>query len=516
MTQLVQDYFTASARRFPDKIAVRCADQSISYQALDQATNRLARHLSGCGVPAQSMVAFFMPKSLESMHCILGILKADCTYVPIDVNSPAQRLQSILKSLDSQVILVSDASEALLRERLPEDAGIEIINVNQLADASLSSEPVACTNLSIDLAYVLFTSGSTGVPKGVMIPHKAIVDYIDWCVETYELTDQDEIANHAPLYFDNSTFDLYTAFKTGATLHLVDDALNAVLPRLIRWLDEHAITTFFCVPSVLTLLLKSRRLKPEAFRQVRHILCAGEALPPTVVRQWMLMYPHIQFTNMYGPTEITVDCTYHVIDKVPAADARSIPIGKPRRNMDIWVRTELGELTRTPGAQGELLVRGTSVAYGYLGLAEKSAEVFIQNPWHERFHDPLYCTGDLVQIDDAGLLHYLGRLDDQIKYLGYRIELGEIEAGLNSLDAIEEAVVVFSPEQEGEEPFIAALVHADPTVSQTDLIDAMKARLPGYMVPTRIERTDQPFPRTPNGKYDRKTILKRFVTTEAA
>ncbi|MEP4546066.1 MAG: amino acid adenylation domain-containing protein [Saccharospirillum sp.] len=516
MTQLVQDFFTASAHRFPDKIAVRCADQSITYQALDQATNRLARHLSGCGVPAKSMVAFFMPKSLESMHCILGILKADCAYVPIDVNSPAQRLQSILKSLDSQVILVSDTSEALLRERLPEDAGIEIINVNQLADASLSSEPTTCANLSIDLAYVLFTSGSTGVPKGVMIPHKAIVDYIDWCVETYELTDQDEIANHAPLYFDNSTFDLYTAFKTGATLHLVDDALNAVLPRLIRWLDEHAITTFFCVPSVLTLLLKSRRLKPEAFRQVRHILCAGEALPPTVVRQWMLMYPHIQFTNMYGPTEITVDCTYHIIDEVPAADARSIPIGKPRRNMDIWVRTELGELSRKPGTQGELLVRGTSVAYGYLGLAEKTAEVFIQNPWHERFHDPLYCTGDLVQIDDAGLLHYLGRLDDQIKYLGYRIELGEIEAGLNSLDAIEEAVVVFSPEQEGEEPFIAALIHADSSASQTDLIDAMKARLPGYMVPTRIERTDQPFPRTPNGKYDRKTILKRFVTTEAA
>ena len=501
MITLVQHYFSASAQRFPDKPAVCCEDDVLTFAQLEGFSNAFARALQTAGVKRGGFVPFFMQKSVRSIQSILSILKSDCAYIPIDINSPAQRLESILKAANATVLIVDDHSEALFAELLPENQ-IQLINIKQFAGGDES--PIECKNLSIDIAYVLFTSGSTGTPKGVMIPHKAIIDYIDWCAETYELTDQDVIANHAPLYFDNSTFDLYTAFKTGATLHLVHEELNAVIPLLVRWLREREITTFFCVPSVLTMLLKSRRLKEDSFPRLRHLICAGEVLPAEILAEWMQRYPQLQFTNMYGPTEITVDCSYHIIRERPGADSMSIPIGKARANMELFVRLESGELSTAIGAEGELLVRGTSVAYGYLGDAERTQKVFIQNPNNPYFHDPLYCTGDLVRIDPKGDFLFLGRADDQIKFLGYRIELGEIEANLMALPGVEEGVVVFNNSDKEDERELGALVSLADGYTLESLNKDLKSRLPPYMVPTRLRLVDGEFPRTPNGKYDRK------------
>lgn len=511
MITLVHQYFSQSAQRHPEKTAVSCEDESISFKDLEQFSNSFSRALTEAGASRGGFIPFFMKKSVNSIKSILSILKADCAYVPIDSNSPAQRLQAILNSTKAKLIVVNNDSEALLRELLGPDLNVAVVNIDShtLGDTSA----VATQNISIDLAYVLFTSGSTGVPKGVMIPHKAIIDYIDWCVETYELTDNDVISNHAPLYFDNSTFDLYTAFKTGATLHLVHEELNAVFPRLIKWLEERSITTFFCVPSVLTLLLKSRRLKQDSFPQLRHIICAGEVLPPNVLQSWMELYPDKQFTNMYGPTEITVDCSYHILTQVPDEHCHTIPIGKARNNMELFVRLEDGTLSQTSGDSGELLVRGTSVAYGYLGDSEKTAKAFIQNPNHSIYHDPLYCTGDLVKLNDAGEFEFLGRADDQIKFLGYRIELGEIEASLNKIAEVSEGVVVFNDSANEDEKEIGALVHLKQGSDVKELSDKLKTALPAYMVPTKIVAFDDEFPRTANGKYDRK-VCKGMVFTK--
>lgn len=502
MISLVQEYFSQSALRFPDKTAVACQDETISYRQLDAYTNGLARYLP---VKRGSLVGFFLPKSINSIKAILAILKADCAYIPLDVNSPAPRLASIIATGNLQLVIVNQQTRALFKTLLP-DSPVTLICLDELAFSD--SAAIDYKNLSIDLAYVLFTSGSTGIPKGVMIPHKAIIDYIDWCVETYALTNEDIIANHAPLYFDNSTFDLYTAFKTGATLHLVHDELNAVIPRLIKWLDERAISTFFCVPSVLTLLQKSRRLKPDNFSRLRHIICAGEVLPVDLLRDWMQAYPHIQFTNMYGPTEITVDCSYHLIQQLPDTSDKHVPIGKARKNMALLVRTASGELSTEPGVEGELLVRGTSVAYGYLGDTERSRQQFIQNPLHNIFHDPLYCTGDLVRIDERGNFLFLGRADDQIKFLGYRIELGEIEASLRKLSCVAEVVVVFNNSADESQRELGALIQLASQVSVAELRNLAASVLPGYMQPTRVLLWEAEFPRTNNGKYDRKQITQ--------
>lgn len=506
MITLVQQYFSHSAARFPDKPAICCDNSEVTFREADEFSNSFARALQHSGTSRGQLIPFFMKKGTNSILSILSILKADCAYVPIDVNSPAQRLQSIIDATQAPVIVVDAQSKPLLESLLPADKRPAILEISAHEPTDIS--PIDYQNLSIDMAYVLFTSGSTGVPKGVMIPHKAIIDYIEWCVETYEISDTDVVSNHAPLYFDNSTFDLYTAFKAGATLHLVHDELNSILPRLIKWLNERCVSVFFCVPSVLTLLLKSRRLKPDSFPNLRHLICAGEVLPPDVLREWMLLYPHIQFTNMYGPTEITVDCTMYRITAPPEPGCLSIPIGPARRNMELFVRTDDSTLSTTTGARGELLVRGTAVAYGYLGDETKTRKAFIQNPNNPFFHDPLYCTGDLVELDQSGNFLYLGRIDDQIKHLGYRIELGEIEASLVAIDQVNEGVVVYGTRQGQEESEIGALVSLRAPMETSELRKALEARLPAYMVPTKITLFSDEFPRTPNGKYDRKATAK--------
>jgi D-alanine--poly(phosphoribitol) ligase subunit 1 len=502
MTHLIQEYFGESAQRFPNKPAVCCNEDSITYRDLDEFTNKFSRLINNYSKRG-SFVPFFLPKSINSIKSILSILKADCAYIPVDVNSPAQRLESILFTAKASVLIVNSQTKLLFETLLPEHK-IQLINIDE--ELALSNEPIDYRNISIDLAYVLFTSGSTGTPKGVMIPHKAIIDYIDWCVDTYHLTSDDVISNHAPLYFDNSTFDLYTAFKIGATLHLVHEELNAVIPLLVKWLSERKITTFFCVPSVLTLLLKSRRLKEDSFPHLRHLICAGEVLPAEVLSEWMKRYPHVQFTNMYGPTEITVDCSFHIVHQTPDEKSTSIPIGKARKNMELFVRTPAGELSKSIGSEGELLVRGTSVAYGYLGDSERTNKAFIQNPQHDFFHDTLYCTGDLVRIDEHNNFLFLGRSDDQIKFLGYRIELGEIEASIRVVSGVDECVVVFNNSANESEKELGALVSVTSSLSLDALRDALKLRLPSYMVPSRLILCKDEFPRTPNGKYDRKAV----------
>ncbi len=504
MLTLVQQYFSNSATRLPDKPAVGCKDELISYGELDGLTNAHARRLKQAGLRRGSFVPFFMKKGVNSIKSILSVLKADCAYVPLDAASPAQRLKEILAATAAEIAIVDRASEPRFRELCGDIPGLALINIDD--DPGMSRDPIAYENISIDVAYVLFTSGSTGKPKGVMISHQMIIDYIDWCVETYSLTDSDVIANHAPLYFDNSTFDLYTAFKTGGTLHLVHDDLNVILSKLIPWLAQREISVMFCVPSVMTILLKSGRLVAGGLPKLRHVIAAGEVLPTEVVRAWMQLFPHAQFTNMYGPTEITVDCTFHVIAQAPGTEIDSIPIGKARRNMEVFALLEDGTLSKEPGVTGEIVVRGKSVAYGYLNDNERTRAAFIQNPQHNLFHDPLYRTGDLARIAGDGAFLFIGRRDQQIKYMGNRIELGEIEAALLRIEVVTEAVVVFNDSPAVEDKCIGALVCLAPGASKEQVVARVQRELPAYMVPRKVMVAEE-LPRTTNGKADRNAAL---------
>lgn len=501
MIYLIQHYLAETALRFPDKTAVSCRDESVSYRELDLSTNALARALVRLGADRGAFIPIFMAKSVNAISAILAVLKSDCAYVPVDTGSPAERLSKLLEATRAPFVLVDNESEAAFDELMqPAQRGIRVVNIDN--PVFESREPLVCRNISIDVAYVLFTSGSTGMPKGVMISHQMVIDYIDWCVETYALTERDVIANHAPLYFDNSTFDLYTAFKSGAELHLVYDELNVLMHKLVGWLESRKITTFFCVPSVLTILLRSRRVVPGCFPDLRHVIAAGEVLPPEVLRGWMSALPHVQYANMYGPTEITVDCTFHVVTDLPLADESSIPIGRPRPNMEVFLRAEDGSLSIEPGSDGEIAVRGKSVSYGYLNNAEKTRAAFIQNPHHDLYHDPVYLTGDLARIDAHGRFLYVGRKDRQIKFMGNRIELGEVEVALMRVEGVTEGVVVFNDAPSIADKCIAALVVLEEGVTTLEVAKRLREALPAYMVPRQIVASEK-MPRTPNGKSDR-------------
>ena len=510
MVHLVQQYFENSADRFPDKIAVECGDDNISYEALDKISNGLAHYLIAQGAKRGAYVPIFIEKNVSAFKAMLGILKADCAYVPLDTTSPGTRLLAILERLDAGYVMVDNKSESVIKAIL-EEAGsaVQVINVETAPLSDTSRREYK--NISVDMAYVIFTSGSTGVPKGVMISHFMIVDYIDFCVDLYDITEADVVSQHAPLYFDNSVLDIYCAWSAGATLQLVYDELNVVIPKLASWLRDKQISIFLAVPSVLAMLLKSRRMQPDMLPNMRHVIFSGEVIQPEIIAKWMDLYPHAQYTNMYGPTEITVDCTFHRILEAPRAEDGSVPIGKARPNMECFVRLDSGELSQEPGAEGELLIRGLAVGYGYLHEDEKTRKVFIQNPQHNVYHDPMYCSGDNVRLDDDGNIIFQGRIDFQIKYHGNRIELGEIEAALAGLDMVGEAVVVFHDSPNPDEQAIGALITQFGDNDAPDFLDTVRAEvsklIPDYMVPTRLEVTTEDLPLTPNGKYDRKAVL---------
>jgi D-alanine--poly(phosphoribitol) ligase subunit 1 len=504
---LVQHYFDRALASNPDKIAVTCGSVELTYRQVDRAATVIAHRLRSAGMRRADCVAVFMPKSVEAICSILGVLRSDGAYVPIDTESPAARISGILAACGSGLMLVNQAGRAKLSSSDYESmlSGVTLIDVDDAHLVETALPQLRYEAISVDIAYVLFTSGSTGTPKGVMISHQAVIDYIDWCVYQYQITASDQISNHAPLYFDNSTFDLYTAFAAAATLHLVPPELNSVVPRLASWLRDRAISVFFCVPSVLTLLLKSRRLRAGMFPDLRELVFAGEVIQPDVLTEWMHLFPKARFTNMYGPTEITVDCTYHVVTTPPGHEP--VPIGKARPNMEVFIALENGQLTQVPGSSGELWVRGLSVGYGYLGDPDKTSKAFVQHP-SSRFPDRLYRTGDLVRMREDGALLFQGRADQQIKYLGHRIELGEIEAQLQALADVDEAVVVFHSGENSELEAIGALVSTRSGLHSNDVLDLLKQRVPGYMLPRKLKCTTDPFPRTPNGKYDRMQILQ--------
>lgn len=502
MIYLVHQYLTASAQQYPDAVAVVCDKDSITYAELDARTNRIAHALRAAGVGRNAFVPFFLKKSVNAISALFGISKADGAYIPLDAESPAARIASIIAAANATHVIVDDVTtQAFEMIVQAEDIDVTLVNIDRLDTDDTA--PVASENISVDVAYVLFTSGSTGAPKGVMISHQMIIDYIEWCVDTYKITHDDRVANHAPLYFDNSTFDIYTAISSGAELHLVHDMLNMIMPKLIPWIESHRISVFFCVPSVLSILQRTRKVAAEKLGSLRHVIAAGEVLPPDVADYWMAQLPDAQLTNMYGPTEITVDCTFHMLHG--ACDGKGVPIGAARRNMEVFVRLEDGSLSKAHGAEGEIAVRGLSVSYGYLNNAERTAEAFIQNPVHNLYHDPVYLTGDLARIE-GGVFHYIGRADAQIKHMGNRIELGEIEAALRTVDGVIEATAVFNDGPGLDEKFIGAVVVLD-GAEVADVTEQIRTLVPGYMVPRKITRVDE-MPRTPNGKSDRKQALR--------
>ena len=527
MKPLLQDGPRARARDWPEAIAIVGGGRTLTYRELEAESNRLAAVLRRAGCRRGDRVALFLPKSPTAIVAILAALKADAAYVPVDTSAPAGRTARIVRKADPRLALVTRAGAELCTVTLAE-AGLEVgvgwmdepappdgLPVRfSLADlAAESPDPVGAANASEDPAHVLFTSGSTGEPKGVVITHANVLAFLGWALPYFGTAPDDRISSHPPLHFDLSTFDVLGTLTAGAALHLVDPELALVPHRLAAFIRDSELTQWFSVPSILTYLAKFDAVRDSDFKHLKRLLWCGEVLPTPVLRYWMGKLPHVRFTNLYGPTEATIASSYHTLAARPERDDDPVPIGRACPGEELLVRDGNGRPV-PPGEIGDLLIKGVGLSPGYWRDDEKTAAAFVIDPADGT---RAYRTGDLARVGPDGLLYYVGRSDSQIKSRGYRIELGEVEAALSGVAGLLEVATVGVPTDgfEGVVIGCAYVASEGASIAPAGIRRALARSLPSYMLPMRWMALDR-LPKNPNGKIDRRRLREVFVEKEQA
>ena len=540
-----------SAQRYPQRPAVVCGDAQLTYAQLEEASNRLGALLRSVGVCRGERVGLYLPKSLEAVVGIVGVLKAGGAYVPFDSTAPPSRIQYLLHDAELRCLITTPQQLGVLRQLdpvtlpyllvtdpstqssasltscrarhsvrgrvVPSDASRDDgaptaespwPGTVLLTGATLTDQPSitpAEAAIETDPAYILYTSGSTGQPKGVMITHRNSLTFVNWCQDTFQLCPEDRVSSHAPFHFDLSVFDLYVTWAAGACVCLIPEELNVFPMSLAEFIEQRQLSVWYSVPSALTRLLLYGQLDRRDLHALRLILFAGEVFPTKYLRRLARTVPHAALYNLFGPTETNV-CTYHRVADLPADDATTISIGRACANTETFVVDDEGRLAG-PGEVGELYVRGPSVMKGYWKQPEKTRQVLVRPGFWPGLGDEVsYRTGDLVRLEADGTYQFLGRKDHMVKSRGHRIELGEIEAALYGHAAIKEAAVVAVPDEEIGNRLKAFVTSHQPLTAE-EVAGFLVQRLPRYMVPEMIEVVGQ-LPKTSTGKVDKQRLQR--------
>ena len=513
--RLLPDLLEAQADATPDAIALVFEGASLTYRELDRRTNQLARALRRRGVGPDVLVGVCAERSIELVVALHAVLKAGGAYVPLDPEYPRDRLAFMLEDTRVPVLLTQSHLEPLLpphqAELLRLDTEWAAIEIEP--DSRLDRGALALTNL----AYVIYTSGSTGRPKGAMNEHRGALNRLQWMQQAYGLTGADRVLQKTPFSFDVSVWELFWPLMFGATLVVAKPEGHKDPAYLARLIDEQRITTTHFVPSMLKVFLDELepRSAPEGTRApcatLKRVFASGEALLPAMVDAFAQRLPGAGLHNLYGPTEAAVDVTSWEC----RAGSAIVPIGKPIANVRIYLLDDRREPVPI-GARGELYIGGVQVARGYLNRPELTAERFVPDPFVPGEGYPLYRTGDVARWLPEGEIEYLGRADFQVKIRGFRIELGEIEAALAQHPSVREVVVVAREDVPGDKKIVAYLAAtAGSTPTSTELREALKERLPEYMVPAAFVVLDA-LPLTSSGKIDRKALPAPSASTVEA
>ncbi len=496
------EYFENTLKEFSNKVAIDDNQGKLTFNELNVYSDKVAVSVLNFFDNQRKPVPVYISKSRWAVVSFLGINKSGNFYVPLDVKSPFERTLKILEALDSEIIItdlehknklieIGFQGRLIILEDVFKEEVLEIERLSKVKSSIIDLDPI----------YSIFTSGSTGTPKGVLISHKGVIDYIEWAIKTYNISSNEIIGNQAPFYFDNSTLDIYLMLATGATLNIIPEDKFTFPIKLIEYVNEKEINFVFWVPSVLNSISNFDAFSSILPKNLNKILFAGEAMSNKHLNYWRNKYPNALYSNLYGPTEITVDCTYYIVDR-KFNDDESLPIGKACKNTQILILSENGKLVQK-GEIGELCVRGSSLAFGYYNDSEKTKSAFIQNPLHNLYPDIIYKTGDLVCENEFEEYIFMGRKDSQIKHMGYRIELGEIETAIQGVQGVKNACVLYDDTLKQ----IVGFYIGD--ISSIEIRKSLMNVLPKYMIPTKWF-IEMDFPLNANGKVDRLELKKKL------
>jgi amino acid adenylation domain-containing protein len=484
-----------SARRAPEAVAVRGPDESLTYGQLDERANRWGRALAGLGVRRGDRVGIWLDKSAAAVVAMQAVLRLGAAYVPLDPLNPPARVATIVGDCQMAVVITSAARAGSLKERMGDAVLFLLVDGPGALAASARPLPPSGSRPD-DLAYILYTSGSTGVPKGVCISHTNALAFIRWAAEVLQVVPEDRLGNHAPFHFDLSVLDLYVAFLGGASVSIIPDGL-AYAPRLlVEFALRERLTVWYSVPSALILMMEQGKFLEEPSLSLRTIFFAGEPFPLKHLRTLRAGLPGVRLLNLYGPTETNV-CTFYEVTHIPEDRVDPVPIGIASCGDRVWLApaAEASGEDAPPGAQsgevGELMVEGPTVMLGYWGKEPQGARP--------------YATGDICRRLPDGNYEYLGRRDQMVKVRGRRIELGEIEAALLAHPLLKEVAVVVSGSGMAAQLVAYVVATESRPPSLLELKRHCAERLPRYMIVDQVHALPV-LPRTRNGKIDRRAL----------
>lgn len=502
MQKNVMEYLEHTVKRLSDKVAYANEDTQITFRQVYDRSRAIGSLLSSDGFYKEPIVVF-MEKHPNEIVAFYGVIYSGNYYVPVDEEMPRYRLELIFKSLQPRAVICDENTQGLL-EGLPFDG--KVYRYDEMLSTAIDEEAlnrIRDRQIDIDPIYIVFTSGSTGVPKGVVACHRSVIDYIDSLSEVLRVDENTIFGNQTPFYVDACLKELYPTLKFGATAYIIPKSYFMFPMKLVEFLNKYKINTICWVVSALTMISAFGALDKEVPKYLHTIAFGSELFPIKQFNIWRRHLPNARFINLYGPTEATGMSCYYEVNREFGPD-ELIPIGRPFSNTEIILLDENNQVPKQ-GEEGEICIRGTSLTLGYYNNFEKTAEVFVQNPLNRSYPELIYRTGDIGKYNEYGELVFVSRKDNQIKHMGHRIELGEIEMAASGMDGMKSACCIFDDIKKK----IVLYYVAD--ASASEVAAYLKSKLPRYMVPNVIQALER-MPLTPNGKIDRVYLKNKYMS----
>ena len=496
------EYFVETVRQFPERYAIIDGERKVSFGELDVLTRCLAGVIVESIQSMNQPIAVFMPKCVEALQADLAITYSGNAYMNLDVKNPAERLNNIFALVKPAAVITNNRFKAII-EPIAVINNAVVINVDDVpAKQTIPSQEDLLSGIDClidtDPYCIINTSGSTGTPKGVVLNHKSFIDFMAQTFDEYRFSENDIIGSLSPVVFDIWSYEMCLLMGKGACIIVIPDTYSAFPVKILQLMQQHNVSYIFWVPTIMVNIANMELLQQIPLPTLRLCWFAGEVFPSKQFNIWRKSLPQTTFANFYGPIEITLDCVYYTVER-EIADDEPIPIGKAFRNTDILILDENNQKVTNSNKEGELCVRGTSLAMGYYNNPEKTAAAFVQNPLNNSYPEIIYRTGDLVFINERSEIVFKGRKDSLIKHMGYRIELGEIEhVIINTLKLVKNGCVVYNHQRKE----ITLYYESDNELTAAEFRKAIGNTLPKYMIPVVYHHLPE-LKRNTNGKIDR-------------